>query len=167
VVRALDLQLTVMSSNQCNMAIFRFFKMVVSAILDFENLTFSTVGMVNSAELRHYAKFRRNRSNRGREMWVSILCLKMPNHAPFFGGGWGTFPPNDVTHRPNPKRTVIGLNHVIWAMNRNFYRGRHAVSLQTFTTRHSNRKWSIVMALSTTSTQYAPKITKFLKNHAK
>ena len=47
------------------------------------------------------------------------------------------------------------------------YRGRRAVSLQTFTTRHSNRKWSIVMALSTTFTQYAPKISKFLKNHAK
>jgi len=27
----------------------------------------------------------------------------------------GTFPPNDVTHYPNPKRTVLGLNHVIWA----------------------------------------------------
>ena len=46
-------------------------------------------------------------------------------------------------------------------------RERHAVPLETFTTRHSNRKWSIVMALSTTFTQYAPKITKFLKNHAK
>ena len=43
------------------------------------------------------------------------------------------------------------------------YRGCRAV----FTTRHSNRKLFIVMALSTTSTQYAPKITKFLKNHAK
>ena len=30
-----------------------------------------------------------------------------------------------------------------------------------------NGKWSIVMALLTTFTQYAPKITKFLKNHAK
>ena len=27
----------------------------------------------------------------------------MPIHAPF-GGFWGTFPPNDVTHRPNPKK---------------------------------------------------------------
>ena len=41
------------------------------------------------------------------------------------------------------------------------YRGRRAVSLQTFTTRHSNRKLSIVMALSTTFTQYAPESTKF------
>jgi len=30
------------------------------------------------------------------------------------------------------------------------YRGRRAVPLQTFTTRHCNRKLSIVMALSTT-----------------
>jgi len=34
VVRAFDLQLTVMSSNPCDMAIFRFFKMVAAAILD-------------------------------------------------------------------------------------------------------------------------------------
>jgi len=32
-----------------------------------------------------------------------------------------------------------------------------------FTTRHSNRKLSIVMALSTTFTQYAPETTKFFK----
>ena len=38
----------------------------------------------------------------------------MPIHAPF----WGTFPPNDITHRPNPKPTILGLNHVIWAINR-------------------------------------------------
>jgi len=35
------------------------------------------------------------------------------------------------------------------------YRGRRAVHLQTLTTRHSNRKLSIVMALSTTL-RYAP-----------
>jgi len=43
------------------------------------------------------------------------------------------------------------------------YRGRRAVSLQTFTTRHNNRKLSIVMALSTTFTQCAPETTKFVK----
>jgi len=42
-----------------------------------------------------------------------------------------------------------------------------ARSLQTFTTRHSNRKLSIVMALSTTFTQYALEITEFGKNYAK
>ena len=41
----------------------------------------------------------------------------MPIHAPF-GGFWGTFPPNDVTQRPNPQRTILGLKHVIWAINR-------------------------------------------------
>jgi len=41
------------------------------------------------------------------------------------------------------------------------YRGRRAVSLQTFTTKHNNRKLSIVMALSTTFTQCAPKAAEF------
>jgi len=36
------------------------------------------------------------------------------------------------------------------------YHGRRMVPLQTFTTRHSNRKLFIVMALSTTFTQCAP-----------
>ena len=43
------------------------------------------------------------------------------------------------------------------------YRRRRAVPLQTFTTRHSNRKLSTVMALSTTFTQCAPETTKFGK----
>jgi len=43
------------------------------------------------------------------------------------------------------------------------YRGRRAVPLQMFTTRHGNRKLSIVMALSTTVTQCAPKATEFGK----
>ena len=48
------------------------------------------------------------------------------------------------------------------------YRGRLVVPLQTFTTRHSNRKLSMAMALSTTFTQCAPAITKFgKKNNAK
>jgi len=42
------------------------------------------------------------------------------------------------------------------------YRGRRAFPLQTFT-RHSNRKLSIVMALSTTFTQRTPETTKFGK----
>ena len=43
------------------------------------------------------------------------------------------------------------------------YHRRRSVSLQTFTTRHSNRKLSRVMALSTTLTQCAPETTKFGK----
>jgi len=42
------------------------------------------------------------------------------------------------------------------------YCGRRAVPLQTFTTRHSNRKLSIVI-LSTTFMQCAPETTKFGK----
>ena len=42
-----------------------------------------------------------------------------------------------------------------------------SLCMQTFTTRHSNRELSIVMDLSTTYTQYAPEISKFLKNNAK
>ena len=43
------------------------------------------------------------------------------------------------------------------------YSGRRAIPLQTFTARHSNRKFSIVVALSTTFTQCAPETTKFGK----
>jgi len=57
VVREVDLQIKVMTSNPCNMANFRFSKMAAAAILDFENFTIFTVVTVKSAELRHYAKF--------------------------------------------------------------------------------------------------------------
>jgi len=43
------------------------------------------------------------------------------------------------------------------------YRWRRAVPLQTFTTRHSNRKLFILMALTTTFMQCAPETTKFGK----
>ena len=43
------------------------------------------------------------------------------------------------------------------------FRERRAVPLQKFTTRHSNRKLSIVMVLLTTFTQCAPETTKFGK----
>jgi len=43
------------------------------------------------------------------------------------------------------------------------YRGRRAVPLQTFTIRHSNRKLSIVVALSITFTKCGPETTKFGK----
>jgi len=53
-----------------------------------------------------------------------------------------------------------------WGPGRSFQylcRGRRAVPLQTFTTRHSIRKLFIVMAWSTTFTQFAPETTKFRK----
>ena len=42
-------------------------------------------------------------------------------------------------------------------------RGRRAVFLQTYTTRHNICKLFIVMVLSTTFTQFAPETTKFRK----
>jgi len=55
----------------------------------------------------------------------------------------------------------------IYESAKNLYRGHRTVPLQTFTTRHSNHKLFIVMALSNTFTQYAPEITKFGTNNAK
>jgi len=52
------------------MAIFRFFKMAAAAILDFLNFKFLTVLTVNRVELHHRAKFRQNRSYRGRDMAI-------------------------------------------------------------------------------------------------
>jgi len=43
------------------------------------------------------------------------------------------------------------------------YRGRRAVPLQTFTTRHSNRKLSVVMALSTILRNTRLKLPKSVK----
>ena len=60
------------------------------------------------------------------------------------------------------------LQNFQFAVIEYLYRGRRAVPLLTFTTRHSNRKLSIVVALLTNFTQCAPKTTKFgLKNNAK
>ena len=66
-VRALDLQLTVKSSNPCNTAIFRIGGCRHHVFL-FKYFSLLTVGMVKSAELRHHAQFYRNRSNCGRDI---------------------------------------------------------------------------------------------------
>jgi len=60
-------------------------------------------------------------------------------------------------------RQVLRIKSWMYECAKNLYRGRRAVPLQTFTTRHSNRKSSIVMALSTTFPQCAPETTKFVK----
>ena len=39
---------------------------------------------------------------------------------PLFGGFLGHIPPRNVTHCPNPKRTVLGRNHVIWAIKHDY-----------------------------------------------
>ena len=46
----------------CDLSIF---KMAAAAILDFKNFKYFTVGRATSDELRHCAKYRRNRSKRG------------------------------------------------------------------------------------------------------
>ena len=53
------------------------------------------------------------------------------------------------------------LQNIHLAVIEYLYHGSRAVPLQTFTTRHSNRKLSIVMALSTTFTQCTPEATEF------
>ena len=60
-------------------------------------------------------------------------------------------------------KQVLRINSWIYESATNLYHGRRAVPLQTFTTRHSNREFSIVMALSTTFRQSTPETTKFSK----
>jgi len=59
-------------------------------------------------------------------MQVLVFCefgLKTPSHAPLLGnGGWGTFPPNNGTHRPNPKRAVLGPVNNIDGVTTDHYR---------------------------------------------
>jgi len=55
------------------------------------------------------------------------------------------------------------LQNFHFAVIEHFCRGRRAVPLQTFTTRHSNRKLSIVIALSTNFYAIRPETTKFGK----
>jgi len=53
------------------MATFRFFKMAVVAILDFQNFKFLPVVRLKRVELRLHVKFRQNRSNYGQNMAIS------------------------------------------------------------------------------------------------
>ena len=55
---------------------FRFFMMAAAAILHFWHFKFLTVWTVKRAELRQHAKFRQNRSKRGRNIAI-FRCLKM------------------------------------------------------------------------------------------
>jgi len=45
------------------MAIFRFFKMAASTILDFENVEILGAGRLEMAKMHHHAKFRGDRPN--------------------------------------------------------------------------------------------------------
>jgi len=53
-----------------DIAIFGFFSMAAAAILDFWNFKLVMVRTVKRVELRHRAKFNRNRWNRGRDMVI-------------------------------------------------------------------------------------------------
>ena len=67
-----------------------------------------------------WANFGSNRQCSFEDVQVSTLCefcLKMPNYAPF--GGFGArFPKIMLFIVLTPKRTILRLNHVIWAINR-------------------------------------------------
>jgi len=52
------------------MAIFRFFKMATAAIVNFQNFKFLTVGQLKRVEVRHRAKFGRNRYKHDRDMTI-------------------------------------------------------------------------------------------------
>ena len=52
------------------MAIFRFFKLAVAAILEFQNFKLLTVSRLKSVELRRRAKFGQNQSNHGGDMAI-------------------------------------------------------------------------------------------------
>ena len=78
---------------------------LAAAILNFRNLKFLTFITVKGVELHRRAWFRRNRSNRGRDMCFNIMLVWLKNaYSRPFWGFWGTFFPNDVTYRPNPKK---------------------------------------------------------------
>ena len=47
-----------------------------------------------------------------------LVWLENANSRPFLGDFWGTFPQMMSLIILIPKRTVLGLNHVIWAINR-------------------------------------------------
>ena len=68
-----------------------------------------------------------------------------------------------TSYQDHSYRQVLRIKSGIYESARNLYRGCRAVPLQTFTTRHSNHKLSIVIALSTTFTQCAQKGTNSVK----
>jgi len=93
--------------------IFRFFNMAAATILDFSNLKFLTVKRLKGVELRHQAKFGRNRSNRCRDMaiyfiftrWrpsaiLDLLCVCSDHPRRAFGG---------LYHVQN----LVGINAVV------------------------------------------------------
>jgi len=101
--------------------------MAAAAILHFKNFNFFTVGTGRRFELHHSAKFRRNRRTEAEicefQCYGSLawICLFTPH---FWGVGFGAYFLQMMSLIVlTPKRTIFGLNHVIWAINRE-YRSR-------------------------------------------
>ena len=89
-----------------DIAIYRFFKMAAAAILDFQNKIFNgcTRHEWRTASLCQISS--KSLETRPRYVSFNIMLVWLENaySCPFLGSFWGTFPPNDVTHRPNSKK---------------------------------------------------------------
>jgi len=97
-----------------DMVIFRFFKMAAAAILNFSNLKFLTFVTVNRVELHHLISSKLF-DPRPRYVSFSIMLVWLENTylRHFFGFFGGTFPQVMSLIAFPPKRTILGLNHVI------------------------------------------------------
>ena len=95
--------------------------MAAAAILDFRNFKFLTAGGQKGWTTSPCQISSKSLETRPRYVSFNIMLVWLENaySRPFLGSFWGTFPPNDVTHRPNPQKDhPWGRNHVIWAINR-------------------------------------------------
>jgi len=73
--------------------------------------------------LYHCVKVGWNRCGSFDDMQVLVFCdfgWKTPIHAPFWGVFGAQFPQNMSLIVLTPKRTVLGRNHVIWAIKREY-----------------------------------------------
>ena len=116
-----------------NIAIFLFFNMAAAAILDFWNFKFLTVGRSkglkyvttpnfveigqNAAEILRFIDFSR--------WWpryvsfnIMLVWLENAYSRPFWGVFGAHFPQMMSLIVLSPKRTILGQNQVIWAINR-------------------------------------------------
>jgi len=83
--------------------------------LRFSKSLFLTVRTVKRVERHHYAKFRRNRSNHGRdtcERYIMLVWLENA-YSRLFLAFFGAHFPQMISLVLTPKWTILGLNHVI------------------------------------------------------
>ena len=101
-----------------DIAIFRYFKMAAAAILNFRNLIENgrngQEGRTASLCLPNFVEVARTAAEICEFQCYASLAWKCL-FTPLLGFFWGTFTTNDVIHRLNPKRTILGLNH--WTAN--------------------------------------------------